>query len=47
MLIRWKNPSWEDLVEALQADIIGEGQLASQLQSKYLDHAPSTSHDIM
>lgn len=40
MLTRWCNPSWEDLVEALEADIIGEGQLASQLRSKYLVHAP-------
>lgn len=46
MLTRWHNPSWEDLVEALEADIIGEGQLASQLRSKYLAHAPSTCHEM-
>ena len=46
MLTRWHNPSWEDLVKALEADIIGEGQLASQLRSKYLAHAPSTCHEI-
>ena len=46
MLTRWHSPSWEDLVKALQEDIIGEGQLANQLQSKYLAHAPLPSHNM-